>query len=54
VPRPSHQFGGDWVTNEEVVSGVIFAKVIDGLGEAKNGGNMLLCHKDLHFLVRGN
>jgi hypothetical protein len=24
VPRPSHRFGGDWVTNEEVVSGVIF------------------------------
>jgi hypothetical protein len=24
VPRPSHQFGGDWGTNEEVVSGVIF------------------------------
>jgi hypothetical protein len=26
VLRPSHRFGGDWVTNEEVVSGVIFAK----------------------------
>jgi hypothetical protein len=24
VARPSHQFGGDCVTNEEVVSGVIF------------------------------
>jgi hypothetical protein len=24
VPRPSHRFGGDWRTNEEVVSGVIF------------------------------
>jgi hypothetical protein len=24
VARPSHRFGGDWVTNEEVVSGVIF------------------------------
>jgi hypothetical protein len=24
VPRPSHRFGGDWVTNEEVISGVIF------------------------------
>jgi hypothetical protein len=23
VPRPSHRFGGDWGTNEEVVSGVI-------------------------------
>jgi hypothetical protein len=25
VPRQSHQFGGDWVTNEEVVSGVILS-----------------------------
>jgi hypothetical protein len=24
VPRPSHRFGGYWVTNEEVVSGAIF------------------------------
>jgi hypothetical protein len=24
-PRQSHRFGGDWVTNEEVVSGVILS-----------------------------
>jgi hypothetical protein len=27
VARPSHQFGGDWVTNGEVVSGVIFGLI---------------------------
>jgi hypothetical protein len=25
VSRPSHRFEGDWVTNEEVVSGVILS-----------------------------
>jgi hypothetical protein len=27
VARPSYQFGGDWVTNGEVVSGVIFGLI---------------------------